>query len=75
LFGPGTIEHDLVDIIIDIVVPGIGDTNQVCGHPYVLDINYDKVGLVPMENFVGDYSQPIGRQTSALLSKLERPQK
>jgi hypothetical protein len=47
----------------------------VRGHPYALDINYDKVGLVPTENFVGDSKQPIGRQTNALVFKLELPQK
>ena len=64
-FGPETIEHDQVDSIINIVVCGTGDANQVPSRPYAIDINYDKVGLVPMENSVGDSEQPIGRQTNA----------
>jgi len=49
--------------------------NQGCGRPYALDINYNKVGLVLTENFVGDSKQPIGRQTNAWGIKLELPQK
>jgi len=74
-FGPETIKHDQVDNIIDIVLPGTGDENQVRGRQYALDINYNKVSLVPMENHVGDSKQPIGRQTNALVFKLELPQK
>jgi len=47
----------------------------VLGRPYAFDINYDKVGLIPTENFVGDSKQRIGRQTKALVFKLELPKK
>jgi hypothetical protein len=42
---------------------------------YALDINNGKVGLVLTENFVRDSKQPIGRETNALVFKLELPQK
>jgi len=47
-------EGDLVHSIIDIVVCGTGDGNQVLGHPYTLDIHYDRVGLFPMDILAGD---------------------
>jgi len=74
-FGPETIEHHQVDSIIEIVVSGTRDANQVRHRPYALDVNYDKVGLVLTENFVRESKQPIGRQTNTLVFKLELPQK
>jgi len=62
-FGPETIEHDLVYSIIDLAVSGTGNANQVRGHPYSLNINYDHVGLILTDNFVRYSTQPIGKQT------------
>lgn len=70
-FEPESIEHVLVDSIINIVVSGTGDANQVCGQPCTHDNYYDTVGLVPMQKSVADSKHPIGRQTNALVLKLE----
>jgi len=74
-FVPETIDHDTIDSIIDLVVSGTGDANQVRGPPYALDPNYQMFGLVPTEIFVGDSMQHIGRQTNSLGFKLELAQK
>jgi hypothetical protein len=57
--------------IIDIVLAGTGDANQVCDCPYPLDINYDKISLRPTEYSVGDSKQTNGRPTITLIFKLE----
>jgi len=69
------IKHDQVDSVIEIVVSGTGDVTQVCGLPYILDINYDTVSQIPMENFVGDSKQPIGMHPTACVLKLELPRR
>jgi hypothetical protein len=74
-FGPEMIEHDYVNRIIDIVVSGTGDANQVWSRHYAVDINYDMVGLVQTESFAGDSKWFIGRQTITLVYKLQLPQK
>jgi hypothetical protein len=70
-FWPETIKHDLMDSMIEIVVSGTGNGNQVPSCPYELDINYNNVGLISMEHSVKDSMQWIGKQTKALVLKLE----
>jgi len=53
----------------------MSDADQVSCRLSGLDINNDLVSLVLTENFVGDSTPPIGRQTNVLDLKLEFPQK
>jgi hypothetical protein len=64
-----------MDSMIEIVVSGTGNGNQVPSCRYELDINYNNVSLIPMEHSVRDTMQSIGKQTKALVLKLELLQK
>jgi len=69
--APQTIEHDMIDSSMDIIVYGTGDANEVCGHQCPLGSNYYKVGLILMEILVGVSKQTSDWQTHALVFKMK----